>query len=135
MFSIDATGGQAPAIGLPEPRKADEPSHVVKQPPALAEEPGAAVPPPQAGEDTGATRARTDRVEQLAERLNREFAQRPGRSKRKLRFLVEPRTQELIVQVIDGSTEKVVGQFPPEEVIQRMKTLEALKGLIVNGEV
>jgi flagellar protein FlaG len=135
MFSIDAAGGPAPAIGLPEPRKTDGPSHVVKTPPASAEEPGAAVAPPQQGEDTGATRARTDQVEQLAERLNREFAQRPGRSSRKLRFLVEPRTQELIVQVIDGNTEKVVGQFPPEEVIQRMKTLEALKGLIVNGEV
>jgi uncharacterized FlaG/YvyC family protein len=135
MISIDWTGGPAPAIGLPEPRKADGPSHVVKTPPASAEAPGRAVAPPQEGEDTGATHARADAVDTLADQLNRELAQRPGRFNRRVRFVLDPQTRALIVQVIDGDTQKVVGQLPPEEVVQRMKTLEALKGLIVDGEV
>lgn len=135
MISIDATGGQPPAIGLPEPRKADGPSHVVKTPPAAAERPGQAVAPPQAGEDANAARARVDRAEGQVERQGRELARQTGRPNHRLRFVVEPRTQELIVQVIDSDTREVVGQLPPEEVIQRLKTLEALKGLIVDGEV
>jgi len=136
MFSIDSSGAQAPVIGLPEPpRKAAGPAHVVKTPPAGAEQPGQAVAPAQAGEDTDAARARMDQAESLVERQGRELARRPGRFNRHLRFVVEPQTQELIVQVIDSDTKKVVGQLPSDEVIQRLKAFEALKGLIVDGEV
>jgi flagellar protein FlaG len=136
MFSIDATGGQIPVFGLPEPpRKAEGPSHVTKTPPALAEEPGQAVPPPQAGQNTDAARAGLDGLERRVERLNREFADRFGRSSRRIRFQVEPQTRKVICQLIDGETQKVIRQFPPDEAIARLKTLDALKGLIVDGAV
>jgi len=136
MFSIDASGGQVPVVGLPEPpRKADGPSHIVKERPARAEAPGQAVVPPQAGEDTDAARARMDQAERLVEQLNREFARQLGASNRRVRFVLEPETREVIVQVIDGDTEQVVRQLPPQEAVQRLKSLEALKGFLVNGAV
>jgi uncharacterized FlaG/YvyC family protein len=136
MSSIDATGGQVPVVGVPEPpRKTDGPAHILKTPPALAEAPGQAVHPPQAGEDTGAARAQMDQVAQLAERLSRESAQQGLRSNRRVRFQVDPGTQELIVQVIDADTQQVVRQFPAADVVERMKNRAALKGLFVNGSV
>jgi flagellar protein FlaG len=136
MFSIDATGGQTPVVGLPEPpRKTDGPAHVIKAPPALAETPGQAAPPPQAGEDADAARARMDQAERMVERLNREFARHNARSSRRVRFLLDPGTRELIVQVIDGDTEQVVRQLPPQEALQRLKALDLPKGSLVDGAV
>lgn len=136
MFSITATGGQAPVVGLPEPpRKADGPPHFAKTPPARAEQPGQAVPPPQAGENTDAARARTDGLERRVEGLNRELADRAGRYNRRLRFVVEPQTQKVICQLIDGDTQEVIRQIPPDQVVAHLRNLEALKGLLVNGAV
>lgn len=135
MISIDAGAGQGPVIGLPEPpRKADGTAQVVRRPPAASEAPAEAVAPPQQGEDLDPTRARAE-LEGLSERLNRDLAAQQDRLNRRIRFSVDPQTQKLVVRVIEGESERVIRQFPPDYVLKRMAAFEALRGMMVHGKV
>jgi uncharacterized FlaG/YvyC family protein len=135
MFSIDGSGGHGPVIGLRDPSpKAEGNAHVVKRPPAATRASAEAVAPPQQGEDLGGTRARSE-LEALSERLNRDLAAQQDGLTWRIRFSVDPETEKLIVRVIEGDTERVIRQFPPDYVLKRMAAFEALRGVLVHGEV
>lgn len=48
----------------------------------------------------------------------------------RLRFEVDPKTGESIVQIIDRESGRLLRQIPPEELLHVMKTLRDLKGLL-----
>ena len=65
-------------------------------------------------------------LRRVLERANRRLA---NEFNTHMRFSVDDTTETLVVQVIDGETDEVVRQFPPEEVLSRIEARD-LKGLI-----
>lgn len=133
MANIEAVGGQAGTPGFARPMERTEGTmaQLAKSPPAQPVETQQAVMPAQPTQESQQARPRGEAVRELAERLNRRFAQTLGT---RMRFSVDDATEELVVQVMDSDTEEVVRQFPPEEVLNRLAALEEYKGMIFNGQ-
>lgn len=49
-----------------------------------------------------------------------------------LDFSVDPRTGERVVRILDKKTGEMIREVPPEEVLQVMAALRALKGLLLS---
>lgn len=49
-----------------------------------------------------------------------------------LDFSVDPRTGERVVRILDKKTGELIREVPPEEVLQVMAALRALKGLLLS---
>ena len=49
-----------------------------------------------------------------------------------LDFSVDPRTGERVVRILDKTTGELIREVPPEEVLQVMAALRALKGLLLS---
>jgi len=49
-----------------------------------------------------------------------------------LDFSVDPRTGERVVRILDKQTGQLIREVPPEEVLQVMAALRALKGLLLS---
>jgi len=64
-----------------------------------------------------------DRIVNVARFFNRE-----------LRFEIEKDLDIVIVKVIDGETEEVIRQLPPEELVKLSRNAKDLKGLLINKE-
>ncbi|MGE0826616.1 MAG: flagellar protein FlaG [Candidatus Binatia bacterium] len=47
-----------------------------------------------------------------------------------LEFAIDKDTGERLVKVLDPETGKVIRQFPPSEILQVMKSLRNLKGIL-----
>jgi flagellar protein FlaG len=54
---------------------------------------------------------------------------------RKLQFIVDQRSQEVIVKVIDKNTDKVIKVLPPEELQRLHRKLRETIGLLFNERV
>jgi len=54
---------------------------------------------------------------------------------RKLQFIVDQRSQEVIVKVIDKNTDKVIKVLPPEELQRLHRKLKETIGLLFNERV
>jgi len=54
---------------------------------------------------------------------------------RKLQFIVDQRSQEVIVKVIDKNTDKVIKVLPPEELQRLHRKLKETIGLLFNETV
>ena len=54
---------------------------------------------------------------------------------RKLQFVVDQRSQEVIVKVIDKNTDKVIKVLPPEELQRLHRKLKETIGLLFNEKV
>jgi len=54
---------------------------------------------------------------------------------RKLQFIVDQRSQEVIVKVIDKNTDKVIKVLPPEELQRLHRKLKETIGLLFNEKV
>jgi len=63
-------------------------------------------------------------VEQVSQTFNR-----------KLQFIVDQRSQEVIVKVIDKNTDKVIKVLPPEELQRLHRKLKETIGLLFNEKV
>lgn len=69
------------------------------------------------------TKEAVDRVENLARHFNR-----------KIHLEVEEELDMIIVKVVDGETDEVIRQIPPEELVELSKNAKNLKGLLINTE-
>lgn len=49
-----------------------------------------------------------------------------------LRFSVDSESERVIVKVVDESTQKVLRQFPSEEVLKLAKDIDRMRGLLFN---
>lgn len=131
MSQIDPTGGQpllSSATGFSHRATAAPAAHL-RTPPARAET-DQPVTPVQSQEAGQAVRQDPAALREVVERANRRLARAFNTH---MRFRVDDATERLVVQVIDGQTEEVVRQFPPEEVLNRLQATEDLKGLIFQG--
>ena len=54
---------------------------------------------------------------------------------RKLSFSYDDRIEKIIVKVMEGDTEKVIRQIPPEEMIRLALMMDAVMGMLVNQSV
>jgi len=52
----------------------------------------------------------------------------------RIRFKVDDSTDQVIVQVVNRETDKVIRQFPSEEMIKLASRAEELRGLIYNNQ-
>ena len=69
------------------------------------------------------TQEAVNRVENLAKHFNR-----------KIHLEVEEDLDMIIVKVVDGETDEVIRQIPPEELVELSKNAKNLKGLLINTE-
>jgi flagellar protein FlaG len=132
MTNIEALGGQHGNPGVARPAaRAEGAARLAESPPAHPVETEQAVMPAQPAQEGQQARPQGQAVHDLAERLNKRFAPVLGTH---MRFSVDEATEELVVQVIEGDTEEVVRQLPPEEVLNRLAVLEEYKGMIFNTQ-
>jgi flagellar protein FlaG len=54
---------------------------------------------------------------------------------RKLNFFYDDRIDKIVVKVMEGDTEKVVRQIPPEEMIRLSVKMDDLLGMLINQDV
>jgi flagellar protein FlaG len=54
---------------------------------------------------------------------------------KKLQFVVDQKSQEVIVKVIDKTTDKVIKVLPPEELQRLYRKLKETIGLLFNEQV
>jgi len=123
MSHIDPLGVPSPHPGGIKPAAA--PAAHVRTPPAQAQT-DQAVTPVQAQEAGQRVQDQPEALRQVLERANRRLAKEFNTH---MRFSVDDSTEQLVVQVIDGETEEVVRQFPPEEVLNRIQAQD-MRGLI-----
>ncbi len=50
----------------------------------------------------------------------------------KINFDVDQKTKQVVVKVVDGETDKIIRQIPPEEIINLSKRMDELRGIIFN---
>ena len=74
---------------------------------------------------------KADQVNQTAERLN-EIAQKIDRN---LEFSVDDRTGEVVISVIDRTTDEVIRQIPEERVLAMRENIESLKGILFSAKI
>jgi uncharacterized FlaG/YvyC family protein len=131
MTQIDPIGAQNPDFSAARfgQRAAAAPAPHVRTPPAQAET-DQPVTPVQAQEAGRQIQDHPEALREAVEQANRRLAKEFNTH---MRFSVDDSTEQLVVQVIDGQTEEVVRQFPPEEVLSRLQAMEDLKGLIFEG--
>ena len=51
---------------------------------------------------------------------------------RKLSFSYDDRIEKIIVKVMEGDTEKIIRQIPPEEMIRLSLRMDAVMGMLIN---
>lgn len=90
--------------------------------------PGGSVSPP---ESTASVPANTDELSATVEQIN-EFVQSVQRD---LRFSVDEDSGRVIVKVLDSSTQEVIRQIPPENVMALAENLESLRGVLFSAQV
>ena len=79
----------------------------------------------------------TDREEPSREAVEkaiiqaREFAQTLSR---KLSFSYDDRIEKVIVRVMEGTSDKVIRQIPPEEMIRLSLKMDELMGMLINQD-
>jgi len=61
----------------------------------------------------------------------REFAQNLSR---KLSFSYDDRIEKVIVRVMEGTSDKVIRQIPPEEMIRLSLKMDELMGMLINQD-
>jgi len=54
---------------------------------------------------------------------------------RKLSFSYDDRIEKIIVKVMEGDTEKVIRQIPPEEMIRLSLRMDEIMGMLINQSV
>jgi|Deesub1362B_J571_1020462.scaffolds.fasta_scaffold02236_6 flagellar protein FlaG len=52
-----------------------------------------------------------------------------------IRFSVDREAKRLVVKIVDPQTEEVIRQIPPEEMLQIMKRIDQMLGLILDERV
>jgi len=82
------------------------------------------------GNDDGSNTGQPDihRIAADIEQVSRTF-------NRKLKFVVDQQSNEVIVKVIDKNTDKVIKVLPPEELQRLHRKLKETIGLLFNKEV
>ncbi len=74
---------------------------------------------------------KADQISQTADRLN-EIAQSIDR---KLQFAVDDRTGDVVIKVIDKTTDKVIRQIPEERVLALRENIDSLKGILFSAKI
>jgi flagellar protein FlaG len=54
---------------------------------------------------------------------------------RKLNFSYDDRINKIVVKVMEGNTEKVIRQIPPEEMIRLSLRMDAFMGMLINENI
>lgn len=52
-----------------------------------------------------------------------------------IRFSLDRESKRVVVKIVDPGTEEVVRQIPPEEMLQIMKRIDQMLGLILDEKV
>jgi flagellar protein FlaG len=48
----------------------------------------------------------------------------------KINFDIDQKTNQIVVKIVDGKTDKIIRQIPPEEIINLSMRMDELKGMI-----
>ncbi len=52
-----------------------------------------------------------------------------------LEFSLDPKSQKVVVRVIDGATQQVIRQLPSEEMLAIARGIDRMRGLLIDGTV
>jgi flagellar protein FlaG len=120
---ISTVGYGYPAIGLPQERGPASQAHIPvtegsTEAPSSVE---ASLPGPNSV-------INLQNVAEELEKISLAFS-------RKLRFVVDYKTKEVIVKVIDPSTDKVIKELPPEEMQKLHQRIKETLGLLFDQTV
>ncbi len=74
---------------------------------------------------------KTEQIAQTAHRLN-ELAQSIDR---RLQFSVDDRTGDVVIKVIDKTSDKVIRQIPEERVLALRENIASLKGILFSAKI
>ena len=110
---------QIQSTGLPLTPRMDERPAAVAESGAVAGRSvraDAAIPPPSK-EDVSAA----------VDKLNEAMAT----SSQSLKFEIDDDTKQIVVKIIDQSTQEVVRQMPTEEALQMAKSIDKMQGLLI----
>ena len=109
-----ATGGSA-ARSAPPPPGASGPKETAAPP-----------PPPKAAAPVQAPLS-SEAVQKVAQQIN-EFLKSSSSS---LQFTVDGETNKVVVRIVDAETKELIRQMPSEEMIAISKSLDQLRGLLI----
>ena len=110
---------QIQSTGLPLTPRMDERLAAVAESGAVAGRSvraDAATPPPS-----------TEDVSAAVDKLNEAMAT----SSQSLKFEIDDDTRQIVVKIIDQSTQEVVRQMPTEEALQMAKSIDKMQGLLI----
>ena len=86
----------------------------------------------QASTENSSTKEKTDQKSvEAAAKIVESFISEQGNQ---LKFSVDQDLGQMVVKVIDPTTEEVLRQIPSEEMLSMAKALDQLKGLLVNNK-
>lgn len=77
--------------------------------------------------DTSATPQSKEAVIAAVDKLNEAMAA----SSQSLKFEIDDDTKQIVVKIIDQSTDEVVRQIPSEEALQMAKSIDRMQGLLI----
>ena len=136
MFTSEVPSGPA-HTGVPaRPNNGEKvtPPQVSQAPPTQAVVPSKAAPPVQETPQGESLRARADEVQDAVDNLNEFVESDFSVSHTGIHFSVDKEAEQLVVKMIDRETEAVVRQYPAEEVLDRIKLSQDLKGLLFDAQ-
>ncbi|WP_417777708.1 flagellar protein FlaG [Stutzerimonas xanthomarina] len=113
-------------------------TRVVAAPLTSASNPSSAIPSPRmeagfssfGGEDKPAAAERKDDVGQAVEQIRTQVQS----LQRNLNFSVDDSTGEVVVQVVDGDSGKVVRQIPSEDILRLAERLDEMRSLLFEAK-
>lgn len=72
-----------------------------------------------------------DEIKKTADELNKEFLT----FDRKLDISVHEKTKQVMVKIVDTSTDKIIREIPPEEVLDTIAKRKELLGIMVDEQI
>lgn len=110
---------QIQPTGLPLAPRLDE------RPAAVADSGAVSARPVRA--DAAPTPQSKEEVSAAVDKLNEAMAA----SSQSLKFEIDDDTKQIVVKIIDQSTDEVVRQIPSEEALQMAKSIDKMQGLLI----
>jgi len=136
MFTTEIQSGPTQAGVAVRPHNGEKPTpaQVSQTPPTQAVEPSKAVVPVQESPKGQALKGRAEEVRDAVAQLNASSEDHQAMSQTGVRFSVDEEADSLVVTVVDQETDTVVRQIPGEDVLERMKLSQELKGFLFDSQ-
>lgn len=121
ISSINTTQSGAFSPGVPTPPLAIQPASV---------QPASATQTAQSAQSVSGNSVGLDQVQKATDQINKVVQ---GLDKN-LQFKVDHDSGRIVVQVMDTENNKIIKQFPSEEVLAISKALDKLQGLLIRQQ-